>query len=101
MLFQTSGVFNLFKRYDAKDVDAPSHCFGFPCPLALHIYSGEFSDQSFNGYYISDHIRKSATYLDTKTRPLSLKRTEFSFCSEPSVQVADVQALIEAALSVE
>ena len=50
----------MLKKYDAKDVDAPSHCFGFPCPLALHIYSGEFSDQSINGYYISDHIRKSA-----------------------------------------
>ena len=49
----------MFKRYDAMDVDAPSYCFGYPCPLVLHIYSGEFADQSFNGYYISDHIRKS------------------------------------------
>ena len=92
MLFQTGGVFNLFKRFDARDVDAPSHCFGFPCPLALHIYSGEFLDQTFNGYYISDHIRKSEI-SPVHQKAASINKVIF-FCSEPPVQVADVQTLL-------
>ena len=35
-------------------VDTNGNCIGYPCPLAIKIFSEDFSDSQFNGYYVSN-----------------------------------------------
>lgn len=44
-------------RYDVE-VNKNGFCLPYPCPLAIRIYSPDFNDTSFNGYYVLNYPAK-------------------------------------------
>ena len=34
------------------EVDRKGNCLGYPCPMTVKIFSENFGDPEFNGYYI-------------------------------------------------
>ena len=44
-------------------VNSKGGCWGYPCPLAIRIFSREFFDRRYNGYYLAYHPM-NRTYCD-------------------------------------
>ena len=36
-------------------VDTKGNCIGYPCPMAIKIFSENLGDPEFNGYYIINY----------------------------------------------
>ncbi|TRY63452.1 hypothetical protein TCAL_05764, partial [Tigriopus californicus] len=61
----TGDWLNFIRRFDALDVQAPSYCYGYVCPMVIRVYSSAFHNMDFNGYYISNFVGEKVKHQPT------------------------------------
>ncbi len=76
-------------RYDV-DVDV-AKCMVYPCPLAIKIYSPDFIETSYNGYYV---LNFPATYNDFLTKDSTNYIPSYKHLSRNLYLYADFKSLI-------